>query len=171
MSTFNNPLIPLYEQDVDRTKAPQKPSELAPVSGSPASFQAGVWFQSAASGSLVWGIGMLLEKSPLCKLTVGLTEGRRTTEMSNAGRKTMSKKSSKAKSKRPPGVVLQPVVRAQKSVTLDRVIAAIDSEPVLDGPMPDDLWARCATRQGAEMMYRAVVMATKKGIKKRCLSL
>lgn len=50
---------------------------------------------------------------------------------------------------------------------LAEVEKLIESEPELEGEIPDDMFALCATQQGATLVYRAVVRATKKNIIKR----
>ncbi len=46
---------------------------------------------------------------------------------------------------------------------LEELQAAIANEEEMDGPMPDDLWERCATREGAEVM-RAAIRAMKRAL-------
>ena len=47
---------------------------------------------------------------------------------------------------------------------IERVVGIVRAEEEMAGPMPDDLWARCATREGAAEVMRAAVRATKNNI-------
>lgn len=51
------------------------------------------------------------------------------------------------------------------------VLAAIDAEPELPGPMPVEMWIQMAlSRQRAEEMLRALVRVTKENIKQRVIA-
>lgn len=65
---------------------------------------------------------------------------------------------------------LRPLAEAGERLKAD-VLGAVDAEEDLDGPMPDTVWRRCATRQGAEDMLRAAVWATKENIRARLAAL
>lgn len=56
-------------------------------------------------------------------------------------------------------------------IPLDLAISAIDSEPELDGDMPDEMWEhlQTATREEMIIAMRVVVMETKKCIRERLL--
>ncbi len=47
---------------------------------------------------------------------------------------------------------------------LEELQAAIANEEEMDGPMPDDLWERCATREGAAEVMRAAIRAMKRAL-------
>jgi len=52
----------------------------------------------------------------------------------------------------------------------DRSLRAVEAEEELDGPIPPDMFLRCATPEGVGDVLRAAVRATKKGIVKRILA-
>lgn len=52
---------------------------------------------------------------------------------------------------------------------LDMVLSAVDNEPELPGPMPDDIWNRMRTKEEATEILRMAVRATKRNIRERII--
>lgn len=54
---------------------------------------------------------------------------------------------------------------------LDMVLSAVDNEPELPGPMPDDVWVRMRTKEEAAEILRSAIRTTKQNIRERIIVL